>query len=94
MQDGACTFFGVDVRATVVRGGLNTRLRGVRNEEGVLLSVHKLAPVYLEMWMQIQIEYPSLPPPKSLTLSEVQTYYDFIRGDLKDRTRPRSKGKK
>jgi len=91
LQSDHDAFFGVDARSTVVRGGQDAHYRGVKNDEGKWLSTHKVPAVFLEMFMQIQIEYSSLPTPKKLKLSEIRTYYDFIRADLRERTKPKKK---
>ena len=86
MQGCVDAFFGLDARSTVVEGGQDGYLRAVRNENGELTSTHKMVPVYMIMWMQIQMDYSSLPNPLSLKRSEILTYYNFIRKDLKSRT--------
>ena len=71
-------------------GGQDSYLRAVRNKEtGELISTHKVVAVYMQMFLQIQCDYSSLPPPKTLKLSEIRVYYDFIRADLRERTKPR-----
>jgi hypothetical protein len=43
--------------------------------------------VYTEMFFQICRDYPSLPDPWELTLSDIRFFYDGLRGDLYRRTR-------
>lgn len=87
MQDGTCAFFGVDVRATVVRGGQDTHMRGYKDHNDDWRSTHKMQIVYLEMFFQIQMDYSSLPNPLKLKLRDIRTYYEFLGADLRGRTK-------
>jgi hypothetical protein len=67
-----------------VRGGSDGHRRGVRDEDtGEIRSTHKVPAVYLEMFIQIQHEYSSLPDPLKLKLSQIRTYYEFISPGIK-----------
>lgn len=50
---------------------------------------HTLGAVYGEMLLQITLDYPGLPDPRSLRLFEIRYFYDGIRSQLHERTKPR-----
>lgn len=52
-------------------------------------STHTLLPVYCEMLLQVCRDYPSLPNPRSLTLTEIRFFYNGSRNTLYEMTRPR-----
>lgn len=41
----------------------------------------------VEMYLQICMLYASLPDPRTLSLSEIEFYYEGIRGTLRDSTK-------
>lgn len=49
---------------------------------------HTLGPVYREMLLQICSDYPGLPDPRTLTLSEIRFFYEGMRPELQRRTKP------
>jgi hypothetical protein len=57
-------------------------------ERGSHRDQHTLGNVYTEMLMQICMDYPSLPDPRTLRLSEIRFFYEGLRGALKRRTNP------
>lgn len=52
---------------------------------------HKLAPVYVEMLLQICRDYPGLPDPRTLTMAEIRFFYSGMRAELKQHTSPEKK---
>ena len=79
-------FFELTVSTKLVRKGEDAELPRHR-ETGK--SSHTLLPVYSEMLLQICRDYPSLPNPRSLTLSEIRFFYNGSRNTLHEMTRPR-----
>jgi hypothetical protein len=68
----------------------------VRNGENVILEptidgvpLHTRANVITEMFLQICLSYPGLPDPRTLDLDEIEFFYDGIRGQLIEDTKPR-----
>jgi hypothetical protein len=51
--------------------------------------MHTRANVVTEMFLQICISYPGLPDPRTLDLDEIEFFYDGIRSQLMEDTRPR-----
>ena len=47
--------------------------------------------VYGEMLLQICRDYPGLPDPRELSLSEIRFFYEGIRAELKKHTRPQKR---
>lgn len=41
------------------------------------------------MLLQISRDYPSLPDPRTLTLTEIRFFYEGLRAELKKHTRPK-----
>jgi len=68
-------FFGL-IRTPVVRHGEDQKQKGFFN-------------VYAEMFLQICRLYPSLPDPRTLSSTEIRFYYEGIRSELKENTKPR-----
>ena len=67
----------------LVRGGVDAFLN---KEEGG----HGLVRVYGEMLLQILHDYPGgLPNARTLTMTEIRFFYDGIRPDLYEGTRPK-----
>ncbi len=54
-------------------------------------SQHRMHAVYGEMLLQVCREYPSLPDPRTLRNSEIRFFYEGLRAELKERTKPRPK---
>lgn len=71
-----------------MRSGSDARLP-VDRETG--MSTHTLIPVYTEMLLQIARDYPGLPDPRTLTLSEIRFFYAPLRKELREHTKPRPK---
>jgi len=46
-------------------------------------------PVFREMLLQICRDYPGLPDPRTLTMSEILFFYEGLRGELHSRTKPK-----
>jgi hypothetical protein len=64
------------VTVELVRGGRSLRRRGIVAVQSALL--------------QIARDYAGLPDVRALKLSEILFYYDGLRGELEQRTAPRS----
>ena len=80
MHGGSCTFFGI-VKTPLVRKG-----------EDAKLEKHLREPVYTEMLLQICRDYAGLPDPRTLESAEIRFFYDGLRGELKQHTKPKTKG--
>ena len=52
-------------------------------------QTHTMLAVYGEMLLQVCRDYPGLPDPRSLTLSEIRFFYEGLRAELKKHTRPK-----
>lgn len=50
---------------------------------------HALFPVYSEMLQQICRSYGSLPNPRSMTMTEIRFFYNGMRAELHEATKPR-----
>jgi hypothetical protein len=50
---------------------------------------HTRANVVTEMFLQICMSYPGLPDPRTLDLDEIEFFYDGIRAQLIEDTKPR-----
>lgn len=50
---------------------------------------HQLLPVYGEMLLQICRDYPTLPDPRTLSMSEIRFFYEGLRAELREHTKPR-----
>jgi hypothetical protein len=50
---------------------------------------HKLMPVYREMLLQICRDYAGLPDPRTLNMSEIRFFYEGVRGEIREATKPR-----
>ena len=74
-----------------MRDGAETRLPRVRDDEGEYVETHTFWAVHREMFLQICLDYASLPDPRTLTASEIRFFYDGIRHSLKERTKPAKK---
>ena len=51
---------------------------------------HKYLTVYVEMFLQITRDYASLPDPRTLTAQEIRFFYNGMRQELKQHTKPRN----
>lgn len=69
----------------MVRAGAAQRIPRDR-ETGAFL--HTVPNVYREMLLQICREYPGLPDPRTLTMSEVRFFYAPLLPELKRQTTP------
>ena len=49
---------------------------------------HTTIPVHTEMLLQVCRDYPGLPDPRTLTLTEIRFFYEGLREELKSHTRP------
>lgn len=50
---------------------------------------HKLVPVYAEMLTQICRDYRALPDPRTLSMAEIRFFYEALRPELRESTKPR-----
>lgn len=53
------------------------------------IPLHTRANVITEMFLQICLSYPGLPDPRTLDLDEIEFFYDGIRAQLIEDTKPR-----
>jgi len=79
-------FFELKVSTKLVRKGSDAELPRDR-ETGK--STHTLFPVYSEMLLQICRDYPALPNPRSLSMTEIRFFYNGLRNTLHEMTSPR-----
>ena len=77
MHGGHFTFFGI-VRTRLVRKGEDDEKPYTRIE------------AYYEMILQVCLFYPSLPDIRTLITPEIKFYYEGIRHELKELTKPKS----
>lgn len=77
MPGGSCTFFGIIV-VPLVRNGQDT-------------TEHHRVAAYSEMLLQICMDYPGLPNPRTLTAKEIRFFYEGLRNELKEHTKPKPK---
>lgn len=69
-----------------MRDGADVRLPRDR-ETGE--ASHTMPVVYRHMLLQISIDYPGLPDPRTLTLAEIRFFYDGLRPSLRKHTKPK-----
>ena len=50
---------------------------------------HKIDLVYTEMFLQISRDYPSLPDVRTLKFREIRFFYDGLRNELIEHTKPK-----
>lgn len=50
---------------------------------------HYRIPAYTEMLLQICMDYPGLPDPRTLTLKEIRFFYEGLRSQLIEHTKPK-----
>jgi hypothetical protein len=84
-------FFGSVVATPLVRAGEDAWLP---NDRETGKPTHTLIPVYREMLLQICRDYPGLPDPRTLSMAEVRFFYEGLRGELREHTKPRPKPRK
>jgi hypothetical protein len=63
--------------------------RGVDARKEPQEGRHVLVPVYIEMMMQCCRDYPGLPDVRTLTMSQIEVFYDWLRPGLKQATKPK-----
>jgi len=68
----------------LVRNGQSVKLRP--DKEGN--AMHTAWRVYREMLLQICRDYRTLPDVRTLSTDEIEFFYNGIRGELEDRTKP------
>lgn len=73
-----------------MRGGSDVQLQRLRDREtGASAEQHTLHRVHAEMLLQICRDYPTLPDPRTLTLSEIRFFYNGLRRELRQSTKPK-----
>ena len=77
---GAFRFFNGLVRATLIRNG---------GEDRIPKGGHTFAAVYGEMLLQVTRDYSGLPDARTLKACEIRFFYDGLRAELKEHTKPR-----
>ena len=78
---------GIETVTPLVRYGDDWR--HPRDEE-TGKAQHTLFVVYREMLRQICMDYPGLPDPRTLTMTEIDFFYDGLRPSLKKLTETKS----
>lgn len=65
----------------------------VRHGQDAILpdGKHQRFAVYGEMMLQVCRDYAGLPDPRTLSSCEIRWFYDGLRAELKDATKPRAK---
>ena len=71
--------FGL-VDTPLVRHGVDERLPD---------GGHTFQPVYTEMLLQISRDYAGLPDPRTLKIHEIRFFYEGLRAEIKEHTKPR-----
>lgn len=69
----------------LVRDGMDVSLGYDRDGR----PLHTRANVFTAMYLQICMSYPGLPDVRTLSLDEIEFFYEGIRGQLKTDTKPR-----
>lgn len=62
-----------------------------RDDDDARTAGHTLIPVYSAMLTQVCREYPGLPDPRTMTMTEIRFFYEGLRPELKKHTRPSAK---
>lgn len=65
---------------------MDKRLPHLRND-----PKHTLGPVYTEMLRQVCRDYAGAPDPRTITLAEIRFFYEGLRWELREATKPRKK---
>ena len=71
------------VRTLLIRNGHEEQLKEK------LKSVNTSDRVYKEMFIQICRDYPGLPDVRTLKAHQIRFFYDGLRGELKEHTKPK-----
>ena len=79
MSRNSNSFFGI-TNTLLIRHGEEFKLPK---------GMNTLTIVYGEMFLQICRDYSTLPDPRTLTLSEIRFYYNGLRNELKEHTKPK-----
>jgi hypothetical protein len=66
-----------------VRAGVDEKRRKREDDPG-----HTLIAVYTEMLLQVCRDYPGLPDPRTLTMTEIRFFYEGLRPELRKHTAP------
>jgi hypothetical protein len=83
------TFFSITT-VELVRCGANERLRRKFNDEtGTNDSLNTYLAVHIEMLLQVCREYPAIGNFRELTASEIRFFYDGLRAELIESSRPK-----
>lgn len=80
MHGNCYAFFG-RVKPLLVRAG---------NDYQISKGMHVAISVYKEMFLQITRDYSSLPDVRGLKISEIVFFYEGLRAELKETTKPRN----
>ena len=60
-------------------------------DEKLTKGAHCFGPVYSEMLLQVCRDYPGLPDPRTLKSHEIRFFYEGLRQELKQHTKPGAK---
>lgn len=88
MRGGSERFF-LPVVTTLVRSGSDTQDFTRDEDSGDFVKAHSMYNVLMEQFVQVCRMYRNLPDPRTLTIAEVQMFYDYLRPELRELTRPR-----
>ena len=84
---GAFRAFNGLVQVALVRAGADFK-HPLRDPQGRRVG-HTFQPVYTEMLLQICRDYPALPDPRTLKAREIRFFYEGLRAELKEQTKPK-----
>jgi hypothetical protein len=70
----------------LVRAGKDARLP---KDKETGSSQHTVVNVHTEMLLQVCRDYPGLPDPRTLTASEIRFFYEGLRHELQEHTKPK-----
>jgi hypothetical protein len=90
VHGGDDAFFSGVARTKIVQGGGDSVLPKDR-ETG--RSGHTIAAVHRHMFLTVCRWYTALPDPRTLTGSEIRFFYEGLRHELHEVTKPRKKSK-
>lgn len=89
MHRGYVDFFSVATSAKLVRDGALVHPPPERNDDGEIVRVDYLFPVYREMIVQITRDYSGLPDVRTLSMSQIRFFYGGLVPELKRATKPK-----
>jgi hypothetical protein len=82
-------FFDGIAATPLVRRGVDEFLHPTVDVQGEVTTRHTFFAVYREMLLQIARDYPGLPDVRTLRASSIRFFFEGLRGDLHQTTKPK-----